>query len=75
MVVESLVTSRNTKFFCTLFDQMNKIVETYKKRRDGMAGETAVDFESLSRTPWGQEKRTTEQRTWEADGVNCASYR
>ena len=74
MVVESLATSWNSKIFCTLFDQMNKIVETYKKRRDEMAGETAIDYGILSRTPWGQERRTTEQRTWEADGVNCASY-
>ena len=75
MVIKNLATSWNNKFFCTLFDQMNKTVEAYKKRRDGMTGETAIDYGILSRTPWEQERRTTEHRTWESDGANCASYR
>ncbi len=52
MVVESQATRQNTKFFCTLFDQMNKIVESYKKCRDGMTAEMAIDYGILSRTPW-----------------------
>ncbi len=40
----------NYKFFCTLFDQMNKIVESCKYRQGGRAGEQAIGFEIFSHT-------------------------
>ncbi len=46
---DRFVLTPDYKIFCTLFDQMNKIVETYKYRRDGRAGGQALGFESLSR--------------------------
>ena len=52
------------KFFCTLFDQMNKIVESYKKREVRETGGTVIGFGIFSRTLCVEETVKLNRAKW-----------